>query len=190
MLWILSAEMQKWFDQNHTSRSVKADLGGERGFDAQPSPRSGRSAGRGRGRPGPPPARHVVGGLLAFGHGLPGGRARLLLLARGDDLLGLPLGVGVGDRAEGLGAARQRPLPQSRLARGLSSSASSAPRGSDSMAAIDPGRGPMPKRCSASAASAFVVSPWHMSQQIRSNKLGAGNRQRGRDWPHSILRQH
>ena len=23
MLWILLAEMQKWFDQNHTSRSVK-----------------------------------------------------------------------------------------------------------------------------------------------------------------------
>ena len=22
MLWILSAEMQKWFDQNHTSRSA------------------------------------------------------------------------------------------------------------------------------------------------------------------------
>ncbi len=41
-------------------------------------------------------------------------------------------------------------------ARGLASSASSAPRGSDSIAAIDPGRGPIPKRCSASAATAFA----------------------------------
>src|SRR5262245_32760530 len=37
-----------------------------------------------------------------------------------------------------------------------SRSAISAPRGSDSTAAIDPGRGPMPKRCRASTASAFA----------------------------------
>ena len=43
----------------------------------------------------------------------------------------------------------RRPAP------GRSSSASSAPRGSEAMAAIEPGRGPSPNRCSASAASAF-----------------------------------
>src|SRR4029077_19683470 len=39
---------------------------------------------------------------------------------------------------------------------GLSSSASRAPRGSEAIAAIDPGRGPMPNRCSASRASAVA----------------------------------
>ena len=39
-----------------------------------------------------------------------------------------------------------------------SSSAISAPRGSDAIAAIEPARGPSPKRCSASAACAFGSS--------------------------------
>ena len=41
---------------------------------------------------------------------------------------------------------------------GLSSSASSAPRGSDAIAAIEPARGPIPKRCKARAATPFASS--------------------------------
>jgi hypothetical protein len=43
-----------------------------------------------------------------------------------------------------------------RSAGGRSSSAIKAPRGSAAMAAIDPGRGPIPKRWSANAASAVA----------------------------------
>ena len=42
---------------------------------------------------------------------------------------------------------------------GRSSSANSAPCGSASMAAIDPGRGPIPNRCNARSALAFSAEP-------------------------------
>ena len=42
---------------------------------------------------------------------------------------------------------------------GRSSSANSAPCGSASMAAIDPGRGPIPNRCNARTALAFSAEP-------------------------------
>src|SRR5262245_52611272 len=59
---------------------------------------------------------------------------------------------------------------------GLSSSASSAPRGSDSMAAIDPARGPIPKRCSASAATAFAESPMKHVPTVTSALLANAER--------------
>ena len=112
MLWILSAEMQKWFDQNHTSRSASPISAVERGFDARLRlVQVDRPAGVGNGIGGDL-GRHLVGGLLGprpwsarRRNPLPLG---LLLRASGHDPLGLPLGVGIGDGAEGLGAAWQR----------------------------------------------------------------------------------
>src|SRR3982075_985233 len=56
-----------------------------------------------------------------------------------------------------------------RPAPGRSSSAISAPRGSDAMAAIEPVRGPRPKRLSASAASALE------SRAMRDRPLDSAN---------------
>ena len=92
----------------------KAALSGERRIDAHArlveidlAPGVGNSFGRRSGR-------HVVVGLLIA----LGGHGRLLLDLRGDDALGLALGVGVGDGAKGQRAARKprrRNLPYARL---------------------------------------------------------------------------
>src|ERR1700722_9049342 len=101
MAMSLSAEMQKWFDQNHTSRSTK--------------PISGRLVGRGR---------FVLKNLLRqrrsgrlrrrHGRGSHGGVAcarhagfRFLLHALSELGLCLLLGAEVGDGARGGGARRQ-----------------------------------------------------------------------------------
>jgi len=62
---------------------------------------------------------------------------------------------------------------------GFSISASSAPRGSDAMTAIEPGRGPSPNRCSASAATPFassdmVVFPV-LRQSLKSKRVTVAN---------------
>ena len=91
----------------------KPDVGGQRGFDARLGlVQVDRPAGVRNGIGGDL-GRHLVGGLLgALDHGRPGRRDPLpfglLLRARGHDPLGLPLGVGVGDDAEGLGGTWQR----------------------------------------------------------------------------------
>src|SRR5262249_53268702 len=71
-----------------------------------------------------------------------------------------------------------------------SNSASSAPRGSEATAAIDPARGPRPNRCKASAASAFgsaamrhcpldrdaaPPTKWHACPQGRGVEIAAGH---------------
>src|SRR5215813_4625299 len=155
MLWILLAEMQKWFDQNHTRRSAKPI--------SQASAASMRALASSRYscRPGlGMTSAAILAAFAGSGSGdasaMAGSTARLASSARAM--------VMARARRSALASATSRNacalvgndaaaiLPASRL----SSSASRAPRGSEAMAAMEPSRGPKPKRLSANTAMALA----------------------------------
>src|SRR4051812_47942788 len=148
----LSAATQKWLDQNHASRSAKPI--------SAPSAAAKRALASPRkisrttfGSSGLAPAGSVVASAGA------GAMASVLPMAR---LRSSASRWAITRRARrsarNSNAARTacalviRWLPSIRPIPGRSSSASKAPRGSEASAAIEPRRGPRPKRCSASAA--------------------------------------
>ena len=151
MLMVKSAETQKWFDQNQISRSTNPISGAiaasSRAFASRRKICCGIASAAGIGASGFASMLSIEAPVVARSS------AACFCAIRRACRSWRKLKAAVEDLAAVISSALTIcPMP------GLSSSASSAPRGSDAIAAIEPARGPKPKRCRASAAVAFASS--------------------------------
>src|SRR5579884_2504423 len=166
---VASALTQKWLDQNHTSRSTKpisASIAARNRASA-----SSKKMRRGSGTSfGASAVSGGASGAVAIWFSMPVFAASFCAASRRlRSSLSCAARAALYSKTSRFSAAAAGSAAAIRPAPGRSSSARSAPCGSLASAAIEPRRGPMPKRCSASAealASRIIAGVLSQGQRI------------------------